>query len=277
MFDPGVGRWLQQDPIGFEGGDSNLYRYVGNNSTSWMDPSGLQNGVNNHCYPLHLGGSGHQPLIELYSQADHIAFHRFLREAGYGYGDAGRAAWAALGPRERQYLIIRAMRAARIPNSYIRANIAAIMWHATPGVPGVRLPVSSAGIIRLPVLVPAVAAVAEVLINPGTARAAEIDRTWRSTPSTDRRLGTVEVREVVVYADYPTFWNINPNAQGRWIRAEHASEWTQLDRMTAAEARDLEGVIDSQEGYRAGDMVMPPRLGWYRVRETYLQVRFNGQ
>lgn len=42
MFDPSLGRWMQQDPIGFDAGDVNLYRFVGNNPTNFVDPSGLQ-------------------------------------------------------------------------------------------------------------------------------------------------------------------------------------------------------------------------------------------
>src|SRR5438034_11255036 len=34
------GRWLTSDPVGFKGGDWNLYRYVGNNPTTAFDPSG---------------------------------------------------------------------------------------------------------------------------------------------------------------------------------------------------------------------------------------------
>ncbi len=41
MYDPTVGRWLSQDPIGFQAGDPNLYRYVGNSPTNFTDPSGL--------------------------------------------------------------------------------------------------------------------------------------------------------------------------------------------------------------------------------------------
>ena len=40
-YDPEVGRWLSEDPIGFEAGDANLYRYVGNGVTLDTDPSGL--------------------------------------------------------------------------------------------------------------------------------------------------------------------------------------------------------------------------------------------
>jgi len=40
-YDAASGRWLSEDPIGFDGGDANLYRYVGNNATGATDPSGL--------------------------------------------------------------------------------------------------------------------------------------------------------------------------------------------------------------------------------------------
>ena len=40
-YDPKAGRFLTKDPIGFAGGDGNLYRYVTNNPINWMDPLGL--------------------------------------------------------------------------------------------------------------------------------------------------------------------------------------------------------------------------------------------
>ena len=40
-YDPAVGRWLSQDPIGFDAGDGNLYRYVENAPTIEIDPTGL--------------------------------------------------------------------------------------------------------------------------------------------------------------------------------------------------------------------------------------------
>jgi hypothetical protein len=42
MMDPRTGRWLTQDPIGFDAGDVTLYRYVGNDPTNAIDPSGLK-------------------------------------------------------------------------------------------------------------------------------------------------------------------------------------------------------------------------------------------
>ncbi len=40
-YDPGVGQWISEDPIGFAAGDPNLYRYVGNSPEMFGDPSGL--------------------------------------------------------------------------------------------------------------------------------------------------------------------------------------------------------------------------------------------
>ncbi len=41
-LDPKTGKWLSEDPIVFGGGDANLARYVGNDATNYVDPSGLE-------------------------------------------------------------------------------------------------------------------------------------------------------------------------------------------------------------------------------------------
>lgn len=41
MYDPSIGAWFQEDPIGFLAGDANLRRIVGNNAVNRVDPSGL--------------------------------------------------------------------------------------------------------------------------------------------------------------------------------------------------------------------------------------------
>jgi len=45
-YDPVIGRWTAKDPIGFGGGDSNLYGYVFQDPANLVDPPGL--GVENN-------------------------------------------------------------------------------------------------------------------------------------------------------------------------------------------------------------------------------------
>ena len=41
MYDPTVGRFIEEDPTEFAGGDTNFYRYCDNSPTNGTDPSGL--------------------------------------------------------------------------------------------------------------------------------------------------------------------------------------------------------------------------------------------
>lgn len=71
-YDPTIGRWLSQDPIGFNAGDSNLYRYINNAPTMGTDPSGLAiyyclnpNGALGFGHAgLLIGPIGKQPVVE---------------------------------------------------------------------------------------------------------------------------------------------------------------------------------------------------------------------
>lgn len=52
FYDPQAGRFISEDPIGFAGGDVNLYGYVGGEPVNASDPLGLTTVF------IHLGGSG---------------------------------------------------------------------------------------------------------------------------------------------------------------------------------------------------------------------------
>ena len=40
-YDPSIGRFVSEDPLGFDAGDTNLYRYVQNSPHNFVDPSGM--------------------------------------------------------------------------------------------------------------------------------------------------------------------------------------------------------------------------------------------
>jgi len=44
-YDATIGRWMSQDPVGFDAGDTNLYRYVENQPAILRDPTGLTDEV----------------------------------------------------------------------------------------------------------------------------------------------------------------------------------------------------------------------------------------
>ena len=43
-YNPGIGRFIGEDSVGFDGGDANLYRYVGNSPVDSIDPFGEAQG-----------------------------------------------------------------------------------------------------------------------------------------------------------------------------------------------------------------------------------------
>ncbi|PQO43499.1 RHS repeat-associated core domain-containing protein [Blastopirellula marina] len=61
-YDPATALWMSQDPIGFNAGDANLYRYVENGYVNRVDPSGLQSP--HAVFGPAFGGGGYSgPLI----------------------------------------------------------------------------------------------------------------------------------------------------------------------------------------------------------------------
>jgi RHS repeat-associated protein len=94
-YEPVVGRFVSQDPVGFEGGDANLYRYVFNSPLNYTDPTGMT---------AARGGSPQFPLVDF---ADAFSVERLFggpQQSGRpapaaGQGRAGTdVVWFAMGP-----------------------------------------------------------------------------------------------------------------------------------------------------------------------------------
>jgi len=52
-YHPGLQRFISEDPIGFDGGDINLYSYVANSPLNLIDPTGLAHGPYHPPGPVH--------------------------------------------------------------------------------------------------------------------------------------------------------------------------------------------------------------------------------
>jgi RHS repeat-associated protein len=84
-YDPMVGRFISKDPIGFAGGDVNLYGYVQNNPVNWVDPSGLAGCyVGYPGYPITIPGTNTKvPLTHAgvlsYDSEGHTRYYEYGR------------------------------------------------------------------------------------------------------------------------------------------------------------------------------------------------------
>ncbi len=56
FYSPELGRFLSRDPIGYEAGDQNVYRYVGNKVATSVDAHGLQAMINGSVFQCMAGG-----------------------------------------------------------------------------------------------------------------------------------------------------------------------------------------------------------------------------
>jgi RHS repeat-associated protein len=82
-YDPGSGRWLQEDPIGVAGG-INLYEYNGNDPVTWRDPFGLMPGEDCKGVAACLAELGRMTLRGFAAGADPTGATPFSPESGQG-------------------------------------------------------------------------------------------------------------------------------------------------------------------------------------------------
>ncbi|MFP5387622.1 MAG: RHS repeat domain-containing protein, partial [Bacteriovoracia bacterium] len=67
-YNPETGRFISKDPIGFRGGDTNLYRYVRNDPVNLVDPSGLDFRICSR--PLNMSLPDAEPFKHYYIRFD---------------------------------------------------------------------------------------------------------------------------------------------------------------------------------------------------------------
>src|SRR5206468_741652 len=82
FYSPDIGRFLQPDPIGFDGDATNLYRYCGNNPTTRSDPNGTV------AVPDPRGGGWYTYVVN-------PGWGQYVWTPGFAPGTNGWCAWGA--------------------------------------------------------------------------------------------------------------------------------------------------------------------------------------
>ena len=67
-YDSIIGRFINEDPLGFAGGDSNLFRYVQNDPVNFVDPLGLM-GSGNSKNPKDIVSDAYRDSIEEFPES----------------------------------------------------------------------------------------------------------------------------------------------------------------------------------------------------------------
>ncbi|MBN1662328.1 MAG: C40 family peptidase [Deltaproteobacteria bacterium] len=123
-YDPQVGRFVTKDPIGFAGGDVNLYGYVLNNPVMLIDPSGLeaQSRANwavdqyNNNSDAWRGGllPGTNNFCNEFVARAHSNFPTVLRNSGYTYPTVADLSDPSFARSQLDYLPISSAKAGDI-------------------------------------------------------------------------------------------------------------------------------------------------------------------
>ena len=89
-YNPALGRWIQRDPVGYEGG-INLYGYVGGRAAGAMDTTGRRWFWGGGSVPKPTGNSGNdaQEYLDLLKDKGKEVAEEFLKEAAKQYAQDG--------------------------------------------------------------------------------------------------------------------------------------------------------------------------------------------
>jgi RHS repeat-associated protein len=80
-YDPDTGRWTAKDPIGFAGGDTDLYGYVKSNPVNLVDPLGLL--VQLHSRSVKgTAGAGAHSYVTVVTQGRTTTYGSYKNDAG---------------------------------------------------------------------------------------------------------------------------------------------------------------------------------------------------
>jgi hypothetical protein len=123
-YDPRIGRWISEDPIGFAGGTSNLTEYVGNEPTNEVDPDGLQARPNQtqRMPPSQRIPPNYGNMSTMNPAQQRAAEARYYNDIALGNVEPTEATWEAAAALNR-----RADRAAAARNfSQVRAKYEAL-------------------------------------------------------------------------------------------------------------------------------------------------------
>jgi RHS repeat-associated protein len=137
-YDSAVGRFISVDPMGFGAGDTNLYRYVGNNSTNNTDPSGM-------IAPLIAlalyGAIGGALFAGAYGVADHLERGGSLGNVDWGdvaqkasIGAAVGATFAVGGAFIAEGLVAAGVAASTVQAGGLLFGAAGTGWQAGTGI-----------------------------------------------------------------------------------------------------------------------------------------------
>jgi hypothetical protein len=236
-YAPEGGQFISRDPIGYDAGDANQYRYVGNQSPNGGDEVGLvETFQNHHPYPLYLGGSGSQSLLELPTTQHKIATKYFATR--FPVGGKGAAMWGEMSALRQQAHIARSLRLAGVSRDVIRTHMADFMAGANPGIKTPRA--ATGNLIKWAGGIPL--SVATIMLTPSIADAAVVPRPrWYVPPCTKAECRCAEYSYILtVTSSWASLGDLVRGGVNSIAKDTLSSPWESLGEMSMQDCADME-------------------------------------